>query len=30
LPELDEDEQRQLTKAWLEALTWAEAIRLSS
>lgn len=30
LPELDEDEQRQLTKAWLEALTWAEAIRRSS
>lgn len=27
LPELDEDEQRQLTKAWLEALQWAESIR---
>lgn len=29
LPELDEDEQRQLTKAWLEALQWAESIRIS-
>lgn len=28
LPDLDEDEQRQLTKAWLEALQWAESIRL--
>ncbi len=28
LPELDEDDQRQLTRAWLEALQWAESIRL--
>lgn len=30
LPELDDDEQRLLTKSWLDALQWAEAIRLSA
>jgi EAL and modified HD-GYP domain-containing signal transduction protein len=29
MPELDEEEQRQLTKAWLEALQWADGIRFS-
>ena len=30
MPDLDEDERAQLTKAWLEAIQWADSIRLGS
>lgn len=30
MPELDEQDQQQLTRAWLEALSWAESIRQAS